>query len=202
MFSFKHVNFFLPRSFVWTSPDDLPGVCAYIDLLMRKDTVGAKVIEDTGAATDHVFVEYHRDAPIVQLNPSHMIAILRGEMPFEVPEDALIEFDRKRLRERKAFHAWMASPEVDKILADIKARTIVPPKPPEPVREMLIREDPHGQYVERITVMPERRPYFIRRLLLEGLIAWEGTSYSAEGPWKVHREEPNLLALAPLEFAS
>lgn len=194
-YGLKYVNLFLPRSFTWLLPHDTGALRQYIDALVFKDVDTAAAAEAKGHAVDMVYAEPDTNVPIIQLVPERIISILRGEEPFEVAENAQIQV-RKR-KDRSSFYAWMAGPEAARIVAEARAKAIRPlpvQAAPVPVREIEVLTRETDQMLERITVVTEEKPYFIRRLFLGTQLIWAGTSFNAAGPWKVYQEETEILA--------
>lgn len=76
------------------------------------------------------------------------------------------------------------------------------PDPSPQAREVEVRRNRYERHFEVVTIVepPRRRGrvYYVRRLatLREGRMIWVGTSFFADGPWKVwQRETATLLAL-------
>lgn len=80
----KDVNHWLPRSFLWTLPDEPDTLRAYIDALHEKNKTVSSLWEGKGAAVDHVY-ESAPEGAIIRLDPFKLMAILRGEYVLDVP---------------------------------------------------------------------------------------------------------------------
>lgn len=81
----KHVNFWMPRSFVWTQPDDTNALKAYIDALHEKNKAVSSVCEDKGMAIDMAYEEAPANVEMVRIDPVKLMAFLRGEYVLEIP---------------------------------------------------------------------------------------------------------------------
>lgn len=80
----KDVNHWLPRSFVWTLPEDPDSLRAYIDALHEKNKTVTALWENSKAAIDHVY-EAAPEGAIIRLDTVKLMAILRGEYVLDIP---------------------------------------------------------------------------------------------------------------------
>ena len=81
----KHANYWLPRSFIWTKPDLVPDLHAYIDTITDQRTTDAAAWEINGSV-----VEVEREEPpagveMVRVDPTLLCALLRGEYVLDIP---------------------------------------------------------------------------------------------------------------------
>jgi hypothetical protein len=114
IFCYKVVNLFLPRSFTWKSDSDVD-LYSYINALMDRRELDAKKFEDAGFATDIVYNDYPKERPLVQVSPHLLLALLRGELPFECTADTMLVMrcDKSGKYSAERFIADLASSDVE-----------------------------------------------------------------------------------------
>lgn len=80
----KHVNYWMPRSFVWKDTEDVVSLKKYIDAIHAKDKTISSLYEDKNLVDN---LEYEEAPPVdmIRVDPVKLLAILRGEYVLEIP---------------------------------------------------------------------------------------------------------------------